>query len=91
MVKGIACNILKKTAKKERKKEKNILSVWTVMFSMSAIQTVAAWSLDVHRQAAAGHSSQATIGQGQSQGSQKKHRYDLRPSTKPRTEDMNII
>ena len=67
----------------------NTSNVWTALFSMPDIQTVA-WTFGVHRQAAAGHSSQATINQGQSQGSQKKPRYDLRSSKKPRTEKMNI-
>ena len=71
---------------------KNVLpsNVWTALFSTPTMQTVAAWNLGVHRQAAAGHSSQATIGQGQPQGSQKKPRYDLRSSKKQRTENMNI-
>ena len=71
---------------------KNVLpsNVWTALFSTPAMQTVAAWNLGVNRQAATGHSSQANIGQGQSQGSQKKPRYDLRFSKKPRTENMNI-
>ena len=60
------------------------------LFSTPATKTVEAWNLGVHRQAAAGHSSHATIGQGQSQGSQKKPRYDLCSSKKPRTENMNI-
>ena len=71
---------------------KNVLppNVWTALFSTPAMQTVAAWNLGIHRQAAAGHISQAYIGQGQTQGSQKKPRYDLRSSKKPRTENMNI-
>ena len=72
---------------------KNVLpsNVWTALLSMLAMQTEAAWNLGVHRQATAGHISQANIGQGQSQGSQKMPRYDLRSSKKPRTENMNII
>ena len=72
---------------------KSVLSTntWNELFSTPAMQSVAAWNAGVNRQAAVGHSSQTPPGQGhQGQGAQRKARYDLRSSKKPRTENMNI-